>query len=42
VLARSVLSFEHLACLRPAARLVFFWFWVLSFELACLRRANVS
>jgi hypothetical protein len=26
----------------PAARLVFFWFWVLSFDLACLRRANVS
>jgi hypothetical protein len=25
----------------PAARLVF-WFWVLSFDLACLRRANVS
>jgi hypothetical protein len=25
----------------PAARLAF-WFWVLSFDLACLRRANVS
>jgi hypothetical protein len=26
----------------PAARLAFFWFWVLSFDLACLRCANVS